>query len=1096
MTVTEGLELNINAALSNVDRVGTAVQRVAQDFKVSLADALDVLTGVRIGEVDAAPVRAAIEEAVQESEAEPVELDADAEGVTLSIDEAVAGADTVAEVEADTSLAQASLDNLEATVDVEADTSAVDDEVEQTLADIESQSATVDVDVNVDTSAQEEAESLSGALGNLNAAAGAAGAGGLGVLGGALNSVAGLSTISAGDISGVEAAAGKLGGKAGIVAGTVIGLGYATKQFFDAGLEATVAAERFERSLGLLSETVESVDVGSLNGDLSDIAISLGSSDEAVKVASARINDFAKNAGIASKDSARFTEETFALTAAAVAARPEIGGIGENMAGLTAAAARGGRPLAQYGFVLNAAEINARALENSQKGLGDGTSTLSKQIAGVQLLTERYGDTLGETVATGAERADTRVRSLKERIGEFAEEAGKPLIEPIIDQMEALEPIVQSVTRIIGVMVDTGFVKLINIVTGTTGALKVLTVTLEAVADASEAVGRFFTGPEEDADKLARTAGELGDAVFNAATGFDEFGSSVESTQDALNKSNEAFEEWITTSEDSRFVTRNQTDDLNELGISAAQLGTMFDAGTKGADAFTRQLLESGEIGITNASVYNDAGQVVGHFGEAGENTAQQISILAAALGKTEEETLRYLVATEGLLDGNTDLIRSYEEEAAARSEANRLQIEAQVGTGNLSREVADAAIAQNTLQDGTINYAAALRDAGLAQATFASAMTIIEAPLRNNAAGFLAFKEAVVQGRVATQDFELVAAQLGVTSEQVGAFVEAFNANVSSLVSTATGSIPTVTSVFAGMKESTDPAQLIANLAATTASITEFQTNVEALIAGGFTQTAQRLLEIGPEAGGALAKSLVTSTPDVLAETERQSGAMQGAVDSLGNLITERAPGLVSANTNLAVDMSEAFGQNIDFSAVTRDELTNAEQILNDSGLPTQASDEGVQTGEALGAGIAVGLRNEENSIREAARRSVREAAQAAKAEAGIQSPSKLFAGIGGEMSAGMAVGIVAETAQVVAAAESIVRQAAEGASGVVAAAGSLVAPAQSFTGQVAGTGTGSSSVTDNSRGGDTTIQVYEAVDAYATAQVVNARLGLGAKR
>lgn len=106
-------------------------------------------------------------------------------------------------------------------------------------------------------------------------------------------------------------------------------------------------------------------------------------------------------------------------------------------------------------------------------------------------------------------------------------------------------------------------------------------------------------------------------------------------------------------------------------------------------------------------------------------------------------------------------------------------------------------------------------------------------------------------------------------------------------------------------------------------------------------------------------------------------------------------------------------------------------------------ASSAGYSVGSALGAGIASGIGDWTSRIAGEARQAVANAAAAARNQARISSPSKVFAEIGGQMGEGMAVGLADAAADVSTAAGSLADAAA------VAAAGQLTAGP--FTGQIA---------------------------------------------
>jgi hypothetical protein len=339
------------------------------------------------------------------------------DGFEAELAAALAGGDPVeVPVIAETGDAEAQIDGLEgeATVEAVADTGDAQAEIDS----IEGGDAEVSVTANTEQ-AQEAidqlADSSGGAASGLTqlGEASAAGAGAMGALGiGTLGAGAGLAFVA------------------------------------NAGIDAAAALERFNLIAGDNADALRSIDVGGLSGDIGDLALSIGSSDEAMLNATASFVTFAESSGAGAAEIDQASDSINALALRAVALNPGLGDAGAAAERLSGALARGGRPLRQFGIDLQSAEINARAMENTGKTSADQLTQFEKAAAGAQLATEQLGDTLGSDYAAGAENAALQTAAMKEQLGEAAEAIGTQMLPGVLQLTEGVTQLAEGAANL------------------------------------------------------------------------------------------------------------------------------------------------------------------------------------------------------------------------------------------------------------------------------------------------------------------------------------------------------------------------------------------------------------------------------------------------------------------------------------------------------------------------------------------------------------------------------------------------------------------------------------------------------------------------
>lgn len=1037
MSLEEELRLNIDPALTEVDRLGATLTQVTQRFSVDLASALEPLQSVSVS----VPVDANVDDV-------PSEIEAAAGDVTLQVP-----------VDADTASAEAELESLPdppaVVVPVEADTSQAEADI-NALGDSAGGATTA-------------LTGLSSAGTGLGVAAGVAG-GGASELTGAL-----------GDLG--PAAAAGVGGLAAITA--------AATQFFQAASGNVQAAQRLNNTFGEFSDTVQKVDIGGLNTTLDELGQRLGTNASDTQEAAANLGNMAQAAGQSQEASAGFANQVVTLSARAVALNPALGDVSDVSDRLGTALARGGRFAQQYGLSLTTTEINARALADTGKQNVTQLTQVEKSAAGAAIATERYGSTLNEVITKGAESPIVQLKALKNRFAEFTEEIGKPLLTPALDLLTQIQPTLKNVASLLSTLAQallpigqaafTALQPLIDGVLNTANALvssllpviqtaaqaftslvqpiagglargldglvkgflpladaiqkvvaengpliELLGTTLGTLAEGAgltigavaEVIGRLvsalsdlgaFTNP------LISIAEELGliDKSSTAAAGsLDKVGSTAKAsvtTLADLNKSLEeadaGFAQMITTSsafsKDSAVV-----DALRQTRIPFADLKKDLGDLDKGMKDFVARAIEAGQVTITSP---------------------EGVKLTGAEVRNLNGTLTDYLNTSGAIVQGN-GLVASFAAQANATEAQAQATFSAIAAQQGLTQEQINSIGANAAAQFGVDSYSNRLQV--LAQQTndAAAAQANAGATIQNQAAGWVALTQAVANGTITSANAAAVAQVLGVDVQTAAQAITNAESAVNNFVATTIAKFPGVQQAFDSLKQSANPndPQSLANALnlSTLASLT-FQSTLDTL-RQKFPETVAFLQQQGPQAAGAFTQAFASASPEVQAQLEAAIVANKGAIGTIEADLRGSIGGNVATAKDLGEQVTQGLADKLKFDQVTDDQVKAASQKLRDSapGVAADAGNTGDAVGKALGQGIAFGLGSTNALVEQAARNAVARAEQAARDQAESRSPSQLFARLGQDLIAGLDQGIRLSSPGVVSSIESTFNQ------------------------------------------------------------------------
>lgn len=349
-------------------------------------------------------------------------------GFEAELAAAVSGAEASVNVTADTAEAEGAIADVsgeDVEIGVDADTSAAVDAIDSVPdGEVEITANTEQAEAGLDA-VRDKVEETTDATGRLGEAAQGA-LGGMGGLGGAAGGAAGALGSTA--VAGGAAAAGLF-------------------SFSQSAIDAESAAQRFDLVTGGLGDSLRTIDVGGLSGDVGELALKLGSSDEAMLNATASFVTFAQSTGAGNDEIVAASNNINALALRAVALNPSLGDAGAVAERMTNALARGGRATTQFGIGLTSAEINARAMADTGKASATELTQFEKAAAGAAIATERLGNSMGSDFAAGATNARTEWNRMTESLGEAQETVGGQMLPAIENITQAIAEMGDGMAR-------------------------------------------------------------------------------------------------------------------------------------------------------------------------------------------------------------------------------------------------------------------------------------------------------------------------------------------------------------------------------------------------------------------------------------------------------------------------------------------------------------------------------------------------------------------------------------------------------------------------------------------------------------------------
>lgn len=962
MAIEERLELDISEALRGIDRIDSALAETATQFKVELAQALDVL-----------------------STGQSVPINADTAGLTEEITGAVDAVATSIDPTVDAAAVdeqlQLAFDSVDATLTPEVDEDSITAEID---AAIESSTATLAVDA--DTSAAEDA------MEDLATSASSAG-GSVGALEGTASGLGIASGLAAGNIGALSGSLTALGPGAVAAGGSVLALTGFTSQLVAQALEAETAERRFNQILGEQAEAVNQIDVGGLNLTIEELARTVGSSDEPLQNAAASIFALGESSGVAAPQISVATEQIVALSARAVAMNPALGEAGDVANRLTTALARGGRALAPYGIALSTAEINARAFNDTGKTSADQLTIFEKAAAGAAITTEKLGDTLETSLTEGAQSSAIQLAAIRERIGKSLEDLGKPLLVPILDTLKAATPDIQRLAaglgqlsaRLVPLAAD-----LLPLLSGGIGtfslALNVALPILDALdavlsripGPVLEAVGSFLlirqaigplpglfntvaTAVRTSGTAMTLSLGPIGLAAI-AITGIiaivqqhsqakQEERAAIDAVTSALKDSSKSYQESFVDIARSRLEAENQIDDLRRLGLTYQEVADLAGKGAKGQIEFLKVGQQTGEFRLTD---------------DLKRKAIPDLDAFVKEVGGYEKAIDRIAVSK------NPGVVKSFEAIAKSSQDGAKAFLEAAVASGQLTESELENLESKHKLTGATVDYIEALHASGLEQENatgalkeqltaqelaadkakqLAAAQTAITEALQANktdaeksidiyerlGSASVALRDIFVGGQLSVEQYRQIMETTGLTMEELLRIEGDVGAATQAFTDTIIGGLQGLDAAISDIQEGDSLQSFLDNFTNKVTQSAKFVANIQTLINRGAIDLASALAEGGSDSAGLAAEEAVKLNQGALSAREKQIDDTKALEQKNVQNITDVGRQIVIAQQQTVQDAINAQQQLDDVASQTAQRYIDA---LN-RGIAEQKFDE-----------------------------------------------------------------------------------------------------------------------------------------------------------
>jgi hypothetical protein len=953
------LVLAIDRALSDVDRLEAALAAATTGIPVSL---------------DVSGVDQQLADAITAGSATPVVVAADTAEIPTSIEDAVAAITPDVVVGADTGDAETSIAGLADAPPVDVPVSADTTDAETTIAGLADQPP-VDVPVDADTDPATAAiASLSTSVppivvevdADLTAATeqvsnlGAASSSSESAVSGLEGSVTGLGVaagITEGSAKELLSTLGEMGGEgsgAVAAAGAVGTLAVVTGGFFTEGMQAVSAGQRFNMLLGDMAEKIDHIDLNGLNTSVKDLGLSFGSTESEMENVNARLYQNAINAGVSKDKAVEFAQQIDTLAARAIALNPQLGTLDEAANSLGDKLARGGRFAQLYGIQLTASEIATRALADTGKETAADLTVVEKSIAGAELASEKYGATLAGTVAEGQKNAAVQARELKARFQEAIEEIGVPLVSPVLDLIREAEPDAVLIAEALGRLAKDALPAVAAALDVIGPPLRLVSGVLDQIPDpvitgtvaflglnaALEALAVRIAGVEAEtavfAPEIAALAG-VAAAVVAVTSAFGDTAPYADEVTRAIDTQSKGFDdltvsvrETVLAEVDGAAESTRFAQALNDAHVTADQLTDGLISGGDEWDRYVKQVIDA----AGGFSVWNVEGDKVlsqlDHLRDATNDSAESTLNKAVADKQLTQADMDAAVANAGLVDGHVNYAKALdilhpklaqaEADTQKKADADKAATQAEADHAASLTNIADNYTAVSwsliAVQDATGDTTGELE--GLA----------------------VALNAANLEGK----DFDAVAQELGVTTEQLKQFVSDVTGQIDDFVNTAMKGLPDVSAaiddVLNPKKEPPksiviDPDALQAEIDADIEKINAFNLQLAFLTEHGLDNLAQVAAAKGPEFTNALVSKIQDGGDEMGRTLDEKFGELNTLTRNEPDKLRDAGQGIVLATGQIAADATAEFGDKFNLRDPTDDEVRAAKRIAEEERIP-----------------------------------------------------------------------------------------------------------------------------------------------------------------
>lgn len=278
-------------------------------------------------------------------------------------------------------------------------------------------------------------------------------------------------------------------------------------------------------------------------------AEAMGIASSAALDAAGNIGNMFQSAGVSADEAAQLSMDLVQLAA-------DMGSLnnvdpGEMLIKLQSGLAGEAEPLRRFGVDINAAAVEAKALELGLVGVGEELSNQDKLIARYQIIMDQTGTAQGNFALT-AESAANQTRILRASVENLAAEFGNNLLPIAKDVLEIANDLVGGfsdlddgvqkalVTGAIAAAVSGPLLKLGGLISGLVGKVMALVAAFKTAG-----LGGAILGVSKALGGLAAAAGTAG--TVGAAAGLAAVAVEADRVKRAMWEGDEASADWATT---------------------------------------------------------------------------------------------------------------------------------------------------------------------------------------------------------------------------------------------------------------------------------------------------------------------------------------------------------------------------------------------------------------------------------------------------------------------------------------------------------------------------------------------------------------------
>jgi hypothetical protein len=786
---------------------------------------------------------------------------------------------------------------------------------------------TVDIAVDADTTQAQAG------LNDLATSAGGA-AGGLEQVKGASTGVGVAAGLAAGSGRKLADAFGSIGEGAGaVVAG-----GVALTAFFGTTIAKAADAQaqlaRFNNVFGDLAGSVRNINVGGLVISLDELGRKSGTTTADLENSASRIGLLGKTAEASTAQIKTTTDQILALGGTLSVQNPRLGDAAAVSDRLTTALARGGRAAAQLG--LNVPTDELKRLSEQIAGAGNQVTFFDKLMAGAQIATGAFGDTLGTQFAQGAQNAQVQIRALGVALEESLIRIGTPLLGPTVDLLTSLVPIAEQVGRalgsiaqiavpafqvlepvlhvvadVLGLIADgldhipgpladvaAGFVlvtlavgRLLPLLEGLNLVELISNPVFIAVA-ALAALGAAFDIFGGKSDAAAKSAKDFNDAVFGAGSGFQSLHDKVTNLIPDVTKFAQA--------------TIDGIDAASKLRLALDDAG----GGARGmADALTG----------TNTHFANYE-NVVRRAAGVSDDLQAKFERLANGNLNAAQSSGQFSDAELHALAGTQDLTKSLDAQRKVYEAHSAAALQAFVTSGQLNQAQIDQIKVTDAASIAQGDYTKALQDANLAAQQAADAQSAANVKTAASSGALASLVESFRQGNISAETFSTtLQTNYNVSASDAKTITDALTKSLQDFADAAVKALPTAGGAIQNFASGVKTAQ--ANLAQAVTSganaVAQAQKQLDQTIAatsksGGVSTAVQNaqdslqraqdnLARIQSQGGTNQASAITSAQGQVDAANTRLLDAQRAADARLQSQLDSRNQRVADAQKNLA---------------------------------------------------------------------------------------------------------------------------------------------------------------------------------------------------